>query len=479
MGVLSALEPKTVFHFFEELCAIPHGSHNTKTISDWLAAFARARSLKFRQDEADNVVIWKAASPGHEQAQTVMLQGHIDMVCEKEPDCPRDMDREGLELFVDGDVIGARGTTLGGDDGIAVAMMLAILDDDSILHGPLECLFTANEEVGMLGARALDASDLQAAFLLNLDSEAEGILTVSCAGSTRAVCTLPIERAPFAGQRMRLRVDGLIGGHSGEEIHKGRANAILVLGRALNALAASSDLRLIRACGGAKDNAIPREAEALVVLSDPAAAQNAVDTLQQALRGEYRATDAGVTLTLEAAEAEEDPMTADSTRRVSCFLFCAPNGVQVMSPEVPGLVQTSLNFGQLASGSDALTARFMIRSSVNSQKDETTARVCVLTEALGGSVEIPASYSAWEYRAHSPLRECMIEAFRSVYGAEPKIEALHAGLECGILSGKMPQLDCISYGPDLTDIHTPRERLHIASTGRVWALTLEALRRLC
>ena len=476
MSVLSGLEPKSVFSFFEQLCAIPHGSHNTKAVSDWLAAFAGQGGLRFRQDAANNVIIWKEASPGYEQAPAVMLQGHMDMVCEKEPGCEKDMEREGLELFVDGDEVGARGTTLGGDDGIAVAMALAVLDDDSLAHGPLECLFTVDEEVGMLGARALAVSDLKARCMLNIDSEAEKVLTVSCAGSTRAVCTLPVERAPFPGAPLRLAVDGLLGGHSGEEIHKGRGNANLLLGRALHQIARRTELRLIRAAGGSKDNAIPRQAEALLAAEDPAAAQAAVEELEAALRNEFRVTDPGVKLSLTPAETAELPMTAESSRRILCFLFCAPNGVQVMSPEVPGLVQTSLNLGQVYTEPGQVTARFMVRSSVNSQRDETTERVAALTEILGGSIEIPAAYSAWEYRADSPLRDTMVQAFRAVYGEEPRIEALHAGLECGILSGKMPWLDCISFGPDLIDIHTPNERLRIASTRRTWALLLETLR---
>lgn len=478
MGVLSELEPKAVFRYFEELCAIPHGSHNTKAISDHLVAFAKERGLEVRQDETNNVIIRKPASPGYESAPTIMLQGHMDMVCEKEPWCGKDMDREGLDLFINGDEIGARGTTLGGDDGIAVAIALAVLDDDSIQHPPLECLFTVDEEVGMLGARALDASDLKAQRLLNIDSEAEGVLTVSCAGSTRAVCNLPLSRENCPGEVMRLSIEGLTGGHSGEEIHKGRANAILLLGRALDRLSRTAGLRLIRVRGGSKDNAIPREAEALMITDDPSAALAAVRSLEEELRNEYRVADPGVSVRLIPADSADSPMTADSTRRVICFLFCAPNGVQMMSPDVPGLVQTSLNLGQVASEQGQFTARFMVRSSVNSQKDETTARVIALTEALGGNVQIPASYSAWEYRADSPLRDGMIEAYRAVYGEDPRIEALHAGLECGILSGKMPGLDCISYGPDLIGIHTPGERLRIASTQRIWALTIEALRRL-
>ena len=326
----------------------------------------------------------------------------------------------------------------------------------------------------MLGARALDASDLQAEYLLNIDSEAEGVLTVSCAGSTRAVCTLPVRREPFEGARVLLRIGGLAGGHSGEEIHKGRANSNILMGRALYELSEKTEVRIVDVRGGTKDNAIPRDASAVITVANAAAAQRVVTELDAALKGEFHTADSGVSVRLSPAEAAGPA----STRRVICFLFCAPNGVQMMSADVPGLVQTSLNLGQVFSEEDKVTARFMVRSSVNSQKDETTERVAALTKALGGSIEIPASYSAWEYRPDSPLRDVTVEAFRAVYGEEPTIAALHAGLECGILSGKMPELDCISFGPDLTNIHTPRERLHIASTRRVWQLTLETLKRI-
>ncbi len=478
MGILSGLQPQNVFRFFEELCAIPHGSHNTKAISDYLVAFAKARNLRYRQDELNNVIIWKAPTAGYEHAPAVMLQGHMDMVAEKDADCPKDMETEGLDLFVEGDLVGARGTTLGGDDGIAVAMSLAILDADDIPHGPLECLFTVDEEVGMLGARGLDASDLTARYLLNLDSEEEKVLTVSCAGSTRAVCTLPVRRAAYAGTVCELAVDGLMGGHSGEEIHKGRANANILMGRALAELSNVTDLRLVTVLGGAKDNAIPRDAKAVLAVADYAAAEKAAQALGEALANEYRTADPDIRVSLRPANSDLAPLDADSTRRVAAFLFCAPNGVQMMSAEVPGLVQTSLNLGRVYTEGDTVVGWFMIRSSVNSQAAETTEKVITLTKALGGAVEIPASYSAWQYRPDSHLRDVMVEAFRAVYGEEPKVAALHAGLECGILSGKMPDLDCISFGPDLTNIHTPRERLHIASTERTWALTLETLKRL-
>ena len=250
MAVLSELEPKNVYRFFEQMCAIPHGSFHTKAISDYIAAFARERGLKYRQDETNNVVIFKPATPGYENAPTVMLQGHMDMVAEKEADCPLDMEKDGLDLFVEGDLVGARGTTLGGDDGIAVAMGMAILDADDIPHGPLECLFTVDEEVGMIGARALDASDMHAKYLINLDSEEDKVFTVSCAGSTRVVSGFTGSREPFSGQTVRVNVTGLKGGHSGEEIHKCRANANVLLGRVLYELSKVSELRLVSVSGG-------------------------------------------------------------------------------------------------------------------------------------------------------------------------------------------------------------------------------------
>ena len=478
MPVLSDLEPREVFAWFERLCAIPHGSHHAKAISDYLVAFARERGLACRQDAANNVVIRKAASAGYENAPVVMLQGHIDMVCEKDADCGKDMETEGLDLFVDGDVIGARGTTLGGDDGIAVAMALAVLDADDIPHGPLECVFTADEEVGMIGARALDASDLKAKYLINIDSEEEGVLTISCAGACRMACTLPVTRAPFDGQTLRVRISGLAGGHSGEEIHKGRANANLLLGRALDEMSRAGALRLIRVSGGTKDNAIPREAEAVVRTGDAAALRRAAEALAAALRAEYHAADGHITVTVTETDDGLTPMDAASTERAITLLLCAPNGVVEMSMDVPGLVQTSLNLGRLTSDEANLRASFMIRSSINSQKNAVASRLARLAEALSGQTELDSDYSAWPYRPESPLRDRVAEVFYEQYGEKPRIAALHAGLECGILSGKLPELDCISLGPDLTDIHTPRERLHIASTERTWRLLLGTLKRL-
>lgn len=477
MSVLDKLEPNKVFRYFEQLCAIPHGSRNTKAVSDWCVAFARERGLEHYQDAFHNVIIIQEATPGYEAAEPVILQGHLDMVCEKEPGCSKDMEREGLDLAVEDGFVFARGTTLGGDDGIAAAMALAILDDASIPHPRLEVVLTTEEEIGMLGAAALDVSPLRGRQLLNLDSEAEGVFTVGCAGGSLTKCTLPVHREPFAGETLRLTVSGLTGGHSGAEIHQGRANAALLLGRLLRAIAAVTELRLVTASGGAKDNAIPVAAEAVVTVADGAAARIAFTALTEQLKKEYRVTDPALEAAVTETDAAELPMDGDSTRRTLCFLTCVPNGVQEMSREIPDLVQTSLNLGILGTGAGEVSAAFCVRSSVASQKEMLHDRLRCLTEALGGTVDISGDYPAWEYRPDSALRERMTEVFRKQYGHEPKVEAIHAGVECGLLCGKLPDLDCVSIGPDLEEIHTPRERMSIASVQRVWAFVLEVLKQ--
>ena len=477
MGVLSGLEPKRVFEIFEELCAIPHGSTHTKAISDWCVEFGKKLGLEWYQDAANNVILIAPATAGYEDAPAVILQGHLDMVCEKEPDCAKDMDAEGLDLFVDGDVIGAKGTTLGSDDGIAVAMALAALEDETLSHPRLEAVLTTEEEIGMLGAAALDVSPLRGRTMLNIDSEVEGVFTVGCAGGSRVSCRLPLVREPFAGETLTLRVSGLAGGHSGVEIDKGRANANLLLGRLLRAASGAAEVRLVSAAGGSKDNAIPAAAEAVLVSANAEAVQAAVKELTESLKKEYRAADPGLTVTVEPGATRWLPMDAATTEKAICLLLCLPNGIQAMSMDIPGLVQTSLNLGILACEEGQLSADFSVRSSLASQKQMMQERLRCLTEQIGGHVAIWGDYPAWEYLPHSPLRERMTQVYREQYGREPVIETIHAGVECGIFSEKLPGLDCVSFGPDLTDIHTPRERMHIASVQRTWALVREVLKR--
>lgn len=477
MPILEKLQPQAVFAHFEQLCAIPHGSGNTKAISDYLVRFAAARGLRHIQDAHNNVIIFCPGTPGYETAAPVILQGHMDMVCETAPDCAKDLTREGLDLFIDGDTIGARGTTLGGDDGIAVAMALAILDADDIPHPPLEVVLTVDEETGMLGADALDASVLQGRTMLNIDSEDEGILTVSCAGGNVSVCTLPVTRAAFSGTALTVTVGGLLGGHSGAEIDKGRGNANQLLGRVLYAVGARTALRIVCADGGLKDNAIPRESRAVITVADSDAAQAAIAGMDAAFRHEYAAADPDVFVRADPAQPQMPPMDAASTQRAVCMLCCLPNGVQAMSRDIPGLVQTSLNLGILTTDEQCVQASFCVRSSVDTQKEMLVARLRCLMAQLGGSVDVSGDYPAWEFRKDSPLRERMIDVFREQYGHDPKVEAIHAGVECGLFAGKLPGLDCVSFGPDLTEIHTCRERMHIASVQRVWRYTLEVLRR--
>ena len=477
MTVLDSLEPRRVFHFFEEISRIPHGSGHTKAISDWLVEFGRKRGLEVRQDALNNVVLVGPASPGYEQAEPVIFQGHMDMVCEKAPDCPKDMEKEGLDLEVSGDEITARGTTLGADDGIAVAMGLALLDDPSIPRPRLEAVFTVDEEIGMLGAVDLDASGLAGRRMINMDSEEEGVFTAGCAGGVDVNCALPVRREAFAGTCLELKISSLTGGHSGAEIHKGRANGDRLMGRLLLHLDREVLYRLVEVEGGTKDNAIPREARAAVLTPEPEKLRQAVAAFDRILRQEFQVTDPDLQVTAEPARAERLPMDRESTEKVQCLLTSLPGGVQVMSPELEGMVQTSLNLGILATEETSLRASFCVRSSVDSQREMLKDRLTCLMEELGGTVEFAGDYTGWQYREDSPLRDRMVEVFREQYGKEPKIEAIHAGLECGVFAGKLPGLDCVSIGPDLFEIHTPRERLSISSVQRIWDFVVEVLKR--
>lgn len=477
MAVLEHLEPKKVFSFFEQLCAVPHGSRNTKMISDWLVAFAEARGLEHYQDEVNNVIIIKEATPGYENAAPVIFQGHMDMVCEQAPGCAKDMAAEGLDLVLDGDFVRAEGTTLGGDDGIAVAFALAILDADDIDHPRFEAVFTVDEEIGMEGAAVIDVSQLRGRRMLNMDSENEGVFTVSCAGGNLTRCTLPVERAEFAGERLTVAVEGLIGGHSGVEIDKGRANANLLLGRVLYALSRETALRIVSVGGGLKDNAIPVHAEAEIAAADGEAARAVCARLEAAFRKEFCVTDPGVTVRVSAG-GDGLPMDAASTGRVLCLLTCTPNGIQTMSADIEGLVQTSLNLGILSTDETGVQASYCVRSSVETQKQMLVDRLRCLTETLGGELTVSGDYPGWEYLQESPLRDLMTAVYTEQYGSAPRIEAIHAGVECGMFAGKLPGLDCVSFGPDLFDIHTFRERMPVSSVQRTWKLVLEVLKRM-
>lgn len=465
--VLAGLEPQAVFRFFEELSRIPRESGHTDAVSAWVENFAKRRGLRCRRDELGNVVIWKDAFPGYGGHSPVILQGHVDMVCVKAPGTGHDFARDPLTLVLDGDWLRAEGTTLGGDDGAAVAMMLALLDDNAIPHPPIEAVFTVDEEIGLLGAAGLDCSDLQGRTLINLDSEDEGVLTVGCAGGARCdlEVSLPVHAA--SGRLCTLDLSGLPGGHSGAEIHKNIPNANRVLAQCLRTL---PEAQLVSLHGGEQDNAIPDRARAVFVLPE-----EQVDGAAE----KFHTVSAGAVCSFtHAAHAPVDALSVEDSRRVLELILSAPNGVQAMEPDLPGQVRTSLNLGILRLEEGALRLTWSVRSSAAPEKEELIGALKALAEGCGGTFGRRGDYPAWEYRQSSRLRDVMVRVYREQTGKEPVVETIHAGLECGLLAEKLPGLDAVSVGPDMRDIHSPRERLSLPSVRRTWDYLLAVLAQL-
>lgn len=478
MGVLSNLEPKNVFYFFEEITKIPHGSGNVGQISDYLADFARKRGLFCIQDELKNIIIRKEATAGYKDEPVVILQGHMDMVAVKKPDCDIDMTKEGLRIAVRGDEVYAEGTSLGGDDGIAVAYALALLDSDTIAHPRLEVIITVDEEVGMDGARGIDLSMLTGNRMINLDSEDEGIFLTSCAGGARVKGRLPLSTMQRDGVAVEVAVGGLLGGHSGGEIHKERGNSNCLMGRLLYRLTKKLDLGIAQLNGGLADNAIPRETKAVVVMEegDTEAFTDIVKTVEAEIRAELSSKDPGVFIAVgEGRPGSYLCTTARDSQKAAACLVGLPNGVQAMSADIHGLVETSLNLGILKYEEGCLLADFSVRSSVESAKHALIQKVCAVMDLAGGNCGVSGDYPGWKYRKDSPLRDKMTALYERMYGKAPKVEAIHAGLECGILGSKIRDLDCVSMGPAMKDIHTTEETLSISSTGRVWEFLVRLL----
>lgn len=478
MAVLSGLKPERVFHYFEEICKIPHGSFHTKQISDYLVEFAKSHGLEYRQDESNNVIIKKPAYKGYENAPTVILQGHSDMVCEKVPGSDHDFEKDGLSLLVEGDFITADGTTLGGDDGIAVAYGLAILEDSQLKHPPLELVITTDEEVGLLGAGALDTSDLKGTYFINMDSEEEGYLWISCAGGLSATSLIPVRYEEREGISYQITIDGLLGGHSGAEIDKIRANSNKLMGRFLFELSQRTEYGLESLQGGLKDNAIPRITSARILLEEAEEGQviQAAEEFQKNVRAEYSGTDGQIRVSVQrAGEGNAQVLHPVSQQKVLFFLMQVPYGIQKMSGEIPGLVETSMNPGILELGPKECKVISSIRSSVGSAKAALTEKLVYLTEFLGGICTPEGDYPAWEYKKDSRLREIMVETYQELFGEKPQVKAIHAGLECGIFYEKIQGLDCVSFGPTMHDIHTTEEKLSISSTERMWRYLLKVL----
>ncbi len=475
---LAGLEPQSVFAYFEKLCAIPHGSGNTKLISDYLVSFAKEQGLRYVQDELNNVILFGEGTCGMEDHAPVIIQGHMDMVCVQDETSKIDMDKDGLEIDHDGSCVFAKGTSLGGDDGIAVAYALALLADKSIPHPPLEVIITVDEETGMYGAAGIDLSGLKGRTVVNIDSEEEGIFTVSCAGGARAGVSLPVERRAVYGPCVSLTVEGLKGGHSGVEIHKNRANAIKVMGEFLSRVQKLMPVCITSLEGGGKDNAIPCYCQVkLVALGMYIERINEVaQQLQQEIREQFDEPNA-IIRGDDVDALGGNALTTECSSKVIALLNAAPNGIQAWSQDIAGLVQTSLNLG-VATLDDALTLTWAVRSSNNQEKVDLLGKLRELADFYDAGYDERGNYPAWEYKKDSVLRDTMIRVYRDMFGKEPEVVAIHAGLECGLLSEKLPGLDCVSIGPNMHDIHTSRERLEIASTKRTWDFLLEVLKNL-
>ena len=478
MSVLENCEPKRVFYYFEEISKIPHGSKNTKEISDYLVSFAKEHQLRYVQDEYGNIVIYKAASAGYEKLPAVILQGHMDMVCEKEAGSNHDFEKDPLRLKIEDGFVTAEGTTLGADDGIAVAYALALLETDSYAHPALEVVITVDEEVGLLGAQNLDASCLSGKYLINLDSDEEGILLTGCAGGVSAISSIPVKYRNASGCLYEVKIHGLQGGHSGMEIGKNRANANILMGRFLYGLIEQLPYDLAELEGGQKDNVIPRECSCALLIQpeDTEILKDYACRLTAELRKEYSGSDAGISVSVEFQEETQiGVLHPVSQEKVLFYLMNVPNGVQKMSGNIPGLVETSTNLGAARLEEEVFYASCGVRSSVNSAKYAVSDKIEYLTEFLGGDYKKEGEYPAWEYREQSPLREHMIEVYQDMYQKAPRVEAVHAGLECGLFYEKIPGLDCVSTGPNLWDIHTPQEKMEIASVRRVWEYLIQVL----
>ena len=476
---LAGLEPAAVFGYFEKICSIPHGSRNTKLISDYLVSFAREQGIRYIQDDLNNVILFQEGTCGMEDHPPVILQGHMDMVCEKDADCPIDMEKEGLDVTHDGQCVYAKGTTLGGDDGIAVAYALALLADRTIPHPPLEVIITVDEEIGMEGATGIDLSMLRGRTLVNLDSEDEGIFTVSCAGGARSTITLPVQRRAVYGPCVKLTVEGLQGGHSGVEIHKNRANANKVMAEILGRVQKLMPLCITKLSGGSKDNAIPRSCQVTLVAMGMYIERinDIAEQLQKEIREQYDEPFA-IVRGDDVDALGGNAVTSECSAKVIALLNAVPNGVQSWSQDIEGLVQTSLNLGVVDLSADELKLCFAVRSSVNQEKRDLLDKLRDLAAFNDAGCTEMGDYPAWEYRKDSPLRDNMVRIYAEMFGKAPQVLAIHAGLECGILSDKLPGLDCVSVGPQMHDIHTSREKLEIESTQRTWKFLLEVLKSL-
>ena len=473
--VITGRQPASLFRYFEEISAIPRASYNEKAVADYLERFAAERGLYCYRDALHNVLIKKPATAGQEGREPILFQGHTDMVCEKNAGVEHDFATQGIELWVDGNFLRAKGTTLGADNGVAVALMLAILDGAIESHPAVECLFTTAEEVGLNGAHGFDYSKISARRMVNADSEALGTITCGCAGGVRSELKLPLEVETFSGNALRISVGGLMGGHSGENINCGRANANKLMGRLLASLKPICDVRLISVDGGSKDNAIPRECVALIAVPDAEAASQTLSVQAELIARELVLEDRGFSVTIEDAECEAVMLTKKCTASVVALLAASANGVFEMSRNVKGLVEFSRNLGVVRTSSDAIEFVFAARSAIESRLDASVCEIDALCEVVGGTTHHHSRYPGWDFAPTSDLREAYIKAYRDVTGETANVNVIHAGLECGIIYSHLPDMDIISVGPNLHDLHSPDESLELDSVEVFWKTIVRLL----
>lgn len=482
MKILQNLEPKAVFQYFEEISNIPRGSGNEKGISDYLLNFGKELGLESIQDEALNVIIKKPGTPGYENAPTVIIQGHMDMVCEKNNGVEHDFEKDPLKLRIVDDYIYATDTTLGADNGIAVAYAMAILASNDIPHPTIEVLLTTDEETGMSGAMAIKKENLQGKILINLDNEEEGYLLVSCAGGVRSTATLKVDEQEIGSKKLiKINISGLKGGHSGMDIIKERGNSNKILGRVLKGLLREVKFNLVSLNGGSKNNAIPREAEAIIAVNpnDENTAIEVINNWNNIIENELRAQDPGLKIEASITDIKTcKEFTDESTKKVVDLLYIYPNGINTKSTEIEGLVESSTNLGVLTTKDGVVEFDSAIRSSIPSLKEEIVLRSKTIVELLGGKFETTSDYPGWEYDPNSKVRDICQKVHKDMYGKEAKIVAIHAGVECGLFNEKLGNLDMISFGPNLYDVHTPDEHMSISSVKNCYEYLLGILKEI-
>lgn len=468
---------KNTMDYFKEICAIPHGSYNIDKISDYLVEFAKENNLSYRQDELKNVIIKKEASKGYENLPGIILQGHMDMVAVKDEGVEIDMEKEGLNLCEEGGYLFAKGTSLGGDDGIAVAMAMEALTNEELLHPELECIFTVNEEVGMDGAVGIDLSDIKGKYLINIDSEEEGVITTSCAGGVRLLSLLELKREKKAhGSVYMVEIKGLLGGHSGTSIHEKRANACIVLGRLLKEIKKAGETDIIDITGGEKDNAIPKAAKMIISTDAPFESfAESVNEFDKKINEEYKGIEDEIKISVTLIEDNTDNIFCiDKTDAIADILTSVPDGVIKMCDSID-MVETSLNLGVMRLDAEGFKLDFCLRSSVAKEKEALKERLGTILAKKGCKLALTGDYPGWEFKEISPLRERIVSCYRKLYNKEPVVCGVHAGLECGILIDKKSDLDCVSIGPNILNIHTTGEKLDLDSVERTRKLLFEVI----